>query len=475
MQRNRTLLLARNLLFAVALLGAGKSAWAATQYVTDAQGRALILHGLNTASSSKNDPVGMPWISEADVVNETAHMGTDVVRFLIFWDLVEPQPGQFDDRYLADVAMRIAWYRSAGMYVILDMHQDLYGPAACCGAAVDVDGAPAWATHTDGLPIVPQSLWALTYLQPGEVRAFDYFWGTAPGHPELRREFARAWGHVAAYFAHSDAVLGFDLFNEPFGGTIEPPLFEPVALLPTYQAVIQQIRAVDSDHWLFIEPSAFPVNQGLPTDLPAPQDPRAGSPHIVYAPHLYPATVDSAPYTGLNAVLTDIFVVTWTLSNTGTAAAWNTPLLIGEFGLNATQAGALAYVDKITEVAEDVGANWCWWSNDSGGWGPYSSQGGFAPLADHLARPYARAIAGVPEQLRYNSATGTLTVRFARAAGVTGTTDVFLSPAVYANGYSLTTTDPTGSYTTAFDSVRNILSITADPESPDHTYIITPK
>ena len=56
------------------------------------------------------------------------------------------------------------------MYVLLDMHQDLYVPK------FNGDGAPEWATYDDGLPVKQQNPWALTYLQPGVMRAFDNFW-----------------------------------------------------------------------------------------------------------------------------------------------------------------------------------------------------------------------------------------------------------------------------------------------------------
>ena len=134
--------------------------------ITDDQGRTLILHGLNTASSAKGDS-GLPWIDRDDVVREAREMGTNSVRYLILWRNVEPKPGQYDDAYLDEVAKRVAWYREQGMHVILDMHQDIYGPDACKGAG---DGAPAWATITDGLPCTPQDPWVLTYLQPAILR-----------------------------------------------------------------------------------------------------------------------------------------------------------------------------------------------------------------------------------------------------------------------------------------------------------------
>lgn len=46
------------------------------------------------------------------------------------------------------MARRVRWFRAQGIRVVLDMHQDLWGPATTG------NGAPTWATYTDGLPTV---------------------------------------------------------------------------------------------------------------------------------------------------------------------------------------------------------------------------------------------------------------------------------------------------------------------------------
>lgn len=447
-------------------------------YITDAEGRALILHGLNTSNNSKYDLDGMPWINASDVVAENSTLGTNAVRFVIFWDLVEPQPGVYDDNYLAKVLTRVGWYGSVGMHVILDMHQDLYSPTAFRSGPTDIDGAPAWATFTDGLPIKPQTPWALIYLQPGEMRAWDNFWGTTRKHPELRGNYANAWQHVARYFADNNAVIGYDLMNEPFGGSLQGIFFEPTVLLATYQTAINKIREVDNDHWIFVEPSAFPVTEGLPTTLPKPKDPRRGESRIVYSPHLYPPTLtvdnSKASYTGLNIPVVNLMLNAWATSSVAVSALWNAPLAIGELGaIDYTSKGNLNYVDKLTELTDNIGASWLWWSNDKGSTSPYQGDGVFNALAAHLSYPYAQAIAGKPEVLRYDRAKKQLTVKFANKVGVTGTTDLFLSPYVFTNGYTLTTTDADGTWSASYNPANHVLSIKADPVSNVHSYTVS--
>lgn len=357
----------------------------ATRPLTDLDGRPLRVFGLNNGHSSKDSANAMPWTGPADVSAEAAKIGSNSVRLLIFWSKVEPSPGSYDDAYLDAVAERVEGYSRSGMHVVLDMHQDMWGPAVTGNDRNN--GAPAWASHFDGLPAQVQDPWPLTYLQPGVIRAFDHFWGTTGQHPELAEHFAGAWRHVAQRFATDRRVLGFDLFNEPWGGSVPSPLFEQKLLGPLYQRTIDAIRDVDDAHWIFVEPQAFGVNQGLPSALPPLTDPRPGEARIGYAPHLYPVLLDSGQsYTGVTRALTLATVRQWFAGNADTARRLGAPLIVGEFGLDATKPGALDYVDDVLAEAGEVGASWWYWSNDPGGWGPYAPDGGWAPLADHLAR-----------------------------------------------------------------------------------------
>lgn len=69
----------------------------------------------------------------------------------------------------------------AGISFFLDFHQDLYGVAFGLDAPFWADGAPAWATITDGLPHVAGDLWSGAYLiSPALNRAFEHFWNNDP-------------------------------------------------------------------------------------------------------------------------------------------------------------------------------------------------------------------------------------------------------------------------------------------------------
>lgn len=249
-----------------------------SRYVTDDRGRVLTLHGFNTASSAKSTPDALPELTEADVETEYRAMGTNFVRFLMQWRAVEPSPGVYDTKYLEKVAERVGWYAKRGYHVMLDMHQDLWGNQITPDGRAG-NGAPGWATHLDGLPVAGEhDTWELYYLDPGVMRAFDHFWNTTGEHPELMDHYARAWRAVADHFKDDPAVIGYDLMNEPWGGSVQGAAFENGPLAELYRRTIAQIRSVDQDNWIFVEPQAVGVNWGLPSGLPRFDDPRAGEP-----------------------------------------------------------------------------------------------------------------------------------------------------------------------------------------------------
>ncbi|MFD7015931.1 cellulase family glycosylhydrolase [Streptomyces sp. NPDC059928] len=438
------------------------------RWITDDQGRALVLTGLNTASSAKSRPDGLPWIKEADVQREADELGSDFVRLLIQWRNVEPRPGEYDDHYLAQVAERVRWYGARGYHVMLDMHQDVYGPA------VKGNGAPAWATEAEGLPVAAQGQWELTYLEPGTVRAFDNFWGNRTASRDLRGHYAAAWAHVARRFADDPAVLGYDLMNEPFGGSVQGPAFEAGPLAALYRQTITAIRAVDTDSWIFVEPEAVSANWGLPSALPYLTDPRGdgGTARIAYAPHLYPLPMDlGGGYTGDAARWVDRTLASWREQTEKTARRLGAPVLIGEYGLDITLPGAPRYVAKVRAMADDMGAGTAYWSNDPGSWAPWDQSLRPTPLLPVLDRPQPRAIAGDPLSYAWDESARTLSVSWCPKDGVRGDTEVYLPARDFPRGGVVE-----GASAGLWDAKSRILHITSGGAGPQRVSVrIRPK
>ena len=172
------------------------------------------------------------------------------------------------------------------MYVILDMHQDVYGKLDTAGRAMGFDGAPQWAMITDGKPFTYQTMgWFFNYFEPAVLQAADHFWdGAAGAHPELQERYAAMWRHVAQRFANTPNVLGYDTMNEPFPGSkygfvipgplrvvvgdpAKQDLWEVNELAAFHNRMVASIRSVDPDAWIFVEPPALGVNEGSASQL----------------------------------------------------------------------------------------------------------------------------------------------------------------------------------------------------------------
>ncbi|MEV3861252.1 cellulase family glycosylhydrolase [Streptomyces sp. NPDC050095] len=441
---------------------------AGRRWITDDQGRALVLNGLNTASSAKSEPDGMPWVKEADVAREKSRLGTNFVRFLIQWRNVEPRPGAYDEAYLDRVAERVRWYGERGYHVMLDMHQDVYGPRT------KGNGAPAWATETDGLGVAEQEQWELKYIEPGTLRAFDHFWGTKEASRNLRARYAAAWAHVAARFRDDPAVIGYDLMNEPWGGSVQGPAFEAGPLAALYRRTIRAVRAVDRDSWIFVEPEAVSSNWGLPSGLPYLKDPRGSGDEarIAYAPHVYPLPMDlGGGYTGDTRAWVKRTLGSWRAQTERTARRLDAPVLIGEYGLDATLPGALDYVREVRRIADEMGAGTAYWSSDPGTWAPWerTKSGRLTPtkLLPVLDRPTPLAVAGTPQSYGWDAKSRTLSVSWSGGTEGSGGTEVYLPARDFPKGGRVS-----GGEVVSWDAKSRVLVVSSGPGS--HRVRITP-
>lgn len=368
------------------------------QYLTAKDGRQVILRGLNTQGSVKMAPDCMPAYGPKEIARERTQLRSNAVRLLLQWRCVEPQPNVYDDAYLDRVAALVKTYNDHGMTVLFDMHQDLWGPGITPERNVG-NGAPVWATHTDGLPVKKNKSWAMYYLEPGVTRAFDNFWNKFGNHPELMDHYARMWGHVAKRFASNPGVFGYDLMNEPYMGSALPSTIESGPLAELYRKSVTEIRKADADTWIFLAPIALGSNQGFGTNLPHIPDPRKGSPRIGYAPHLYilgteeggmKPVLSPAIKAGINMWQAKVRQQARTLSPDGTTV----PILVGEYGLDTTKSGALDYIAYAQARFAEMGSSVFYYSSDSGDWGPWDEAGKPRNTRDALAVCYAAVVSG---------------------------------------------------------------------------------
>jgi len=369
--------------------GQGGTESKSPRFIRDEQGRALILHGLNVENGAKTDPLRIGETTREFVLHMRRAWGFNVSRHLIFWDAIEPEEGVYDEAYLDRLGERLDWYAEAGVFAVLDMHQDVYSAFFCC------DGAPQWAVRTDGIPFEPQDVWWTNYFEPAVQRAFDNFWDYEGSHADLQEAYIGAWLHVIERFHDHPAVLGYDLMNEPAEGSATTSEFESGVLPAFYDRFIARIREIDSDAWIFYEPTAFIVNPGGPSDLGAVHDSREGEPRLVYAPHLYDPTVFlGGGYQGPAAI------ENWEANRlTEIDERHPGPLVIGELG-----EGPPAYYQDVFAMADRLWSGWMRWSSDA--FFDAFSEGMEPEDIVDLVRVYPQRVAGDPIAYSYNARSG---------------------------------------------------------------------
>lgn len=435
-------------------------------FIPDAYGRALILHGVNVIGGAKNDPLHVGSYTQEDIQRLSRDWGFNFVRFLVFWNAIEPEQGVFDETYLDRVAERLEWCRAAGIAVVLDMHQDLYAPR------FGGDGAPEWAIEDNGWPFEHQEPWELNYIQPAVLAAITNFWDYGnPRFAYLQEHYTQSVMKVVERFHTHPAVIGYDLYNEPFIGLCPLATFESQVLKPFYDRLITQIRTVDDEKWIFYEPLALGVNQSIfPSTLGTIADPRPGEPRLAYFPHIYTLDLDvSGKYIGNPSM-----IKTWEAYRRAEIQKQKAPLLIGEFGLNGSLPGANDYIGDVLDMADRIGSGWAYWSYDRGSWGLTDNEGREQPKVNALVRPYPRCVAGQPLRYGYDTAARTFSLTF-REAGILAPTEIYI-PArrFYPEGWQLSVSDPYGAWRSEWDPASEILKVYTDPSQSRHAITIRP-
>ncbi|WP_045304714.1 cellulase family glycosylhydrolase [Saccharothrix sp. ST-888] len=393
--------------------------------LTDPGGRTLQLRGFNV---DKYDET-----TEGDLRSIAAH-GFTLIRVAVSWTRLEPARGSYDRAELTKLHHLLDWAEKYGLLAVIDFHQDVYGPKFGGGDR----GIPLWATRDDGLPFTPDpDDWFAGYFQPAVQAAFRHLYDD----PDLRRWQTDFYTRIARELGGHRALLGYDLFNEPFGPVDGDPSdpavlaasaaeLEQGRLAGMYQRLISAIRRVDARSWLFVEPTVL-VGQGVPTRLPAFSDPRGGAPRLGYAPHFY----DTAVEAGRDWDPSDGFIENYTAAITAYPRANRLPVLVGEWG--PPDARTLGNTELVRrQVAAMTGFADAWtmwyWCRGDGGYCALGPDGRPAPGNGPAFGPYAAALAGRPVSESYQDGVYRLAFTTGRpGAPGAGWTDVVLPAGSY--------------------------------------------
>ena len=260
--------------------------------IYDEQGREVLLRGMNFNHLGDyfETDASLPNVAELgpDDWDDAAALGANVIRLVTTWSAWEPERDEIDLAYLARVREAVAEANARGMYVVIDMHQDawskfIFTPSeeTCPEGTTHQkgwDGAPLWATFTDGEPTCTPGR---REDSPAVRRAWDNFYANRDG---ILDELVELWAFIAEQFTDDAGVAGYDLINEPGNASNGSCTFNGITEL--YRRAICAIREVETQagspgHIIFFEPSVH----GIPSALDL------GGGNLVWAAHNYAESI----------------------------------------------------------------------------------------------------------------------------------------------------------------------------------------
>ena len=418
----------------------------------DPQGRQILFNGINFISKNPKEKYMPPQGEET--FQRFKSWGFNCIRLGIIWDGLEPESGKYNEAYMAEIDKRIEWAAENGIYVFLDMHQDLYG-------AKFSDGAPNWATLDEGKPHYQGAVWSDSYLiSPAVQTAFDNFWKNTPASDGIgiQDHYANLWKHIAKRYASNTTIIGYDIMNEPFMGSLAqnimpmmleayaeilvqetgqaPPSaeellqmwseeqsriealkriasrekyskvvdavyevnasFEKNELQSMYQKVANAIREVDKNHILFYNHSYF-VNTGVSTALvPTKLADGTVDPLVAYAAHGYDLVVDTKEVE--NPSYERVEFIFDRISQSG--KRMNVPVLVGEWGaLHGNSEKMVETAQHLVDVFEGHKFSNTYWS--------YYEKIEESPYFQKaLIRPYPELVSGELDYYDFDFSTG---------------------------------------------------------------------
>lgn len=387
-----------------------------------------MLTGTNFVDKNLKTPAGYGFAQ--DDAQWLATNGFDSVRLGFNAGAVMPTPGVIDTAYVDSFVETVEQLEAEGLLVLIDLHQDGWGPS------LGSNGFPEWMTFTNGAENTgtPFPLYYVT--NPAIQVAFDSFWANeiGPGGVPVHEHIATIFDTMAQELGDSDAILGWDLINEPWPGTDFGPCLEAGpgcpdqdtnSLDPYYARMTTAIRDAGADQLIFGEPWVL-FNFGEPdTNIALP----GGDANSGLSFHVYTLSDDKVPVVMEKAQK-------WS-EQTGGA------LLNTEFGADPDP----QFTDGQIKEFDRALIPWMHWAYNEN-----TIEDLKAPPADNeaknvdaLVRPHPLAVGGTPTRLDYDLPTRVMrftwdTGRPDGTASPADTETVFqVAPRTYPNGYKVLT------------------------------------
>lgn len=435
----------------------------------DSYGRERIFYGMNVCDKEEWSREKKTHCFGKDLswIDEFKKTGFNIIRLGTTWGAIEPEPGKYNDELIANIKTILEKCKENGIYVYLDMHQDLFSPV-CYG-----DGAPEWATLTDDIEAKKQKfVWAEGYFWGKSChRAFDNFWRNKKVDGKgIQDYFTDMWCYLLKGLSECGSLIGFDFFNEPFpgktGGLAFAKIIAGLALAsvtdsrvnllkifddtsdkdfiakvldrysgdvllkitssaskiisrfdskyytPFLNRLTSAIRKIKDDGIVFIE-GCYYSNLGiLSGSFPITIDGKREK-NQCYSPHGYDIMVD----TDLYKYASDSRVKAIFEQHRRTQNRLNVPVLVGEWGGGSTGTEWLEHIKFLLKIFDKYKWSSTYWTFDHS---VFEHE-----LINVLKRPYPKAVTGNIEYYSYNEKQNSFTLEYTQGRKYTAPTVIF--------------------------------------------------
>lgn len=261
---------------------------------------------------------------QKDDIRIIKEWGANCVRVPFNYRLVEfeDRPFSFNAEGLGYLNNVVKWCEKYGLYCILDMH-------AAPGAQ-----NPDWHSDCVGKP---------------ELFTNDF----------NKDRYLRLWRFLAELYKDSNAIVGYDVLNEPVVKEEEEHLVKDL-----YEAVTKEIRDTGDKHIIFLEGNLWAQRINF---LGAPKDD-----NTAYSIHAYPPTEFTFNLIKDLHYPCKMHGITWNKESMSMLALPyrqfmnknKVHLYVGEFGVNARDGyyGELKWVKDALDIFKASGLSWTYWT-----------------------------------------------------------------------------------------------------------------
>lgn len=246
------------------------------------------------------------FITEKDIAT-IAGLGMNFIR-VPFWygSLFDPKYSEKECVYMDRI---IGWAKKHRIYVLIDLH-----------------GAPGG--QNTGVDILGENVANKMWTDPGKL--------------DLT---VKIWKRLAEKYKNEKTVAGYDILNEAWGAPQLP--YSMKGLVGFYDVLYKTIRAVDTNHIIFIEDGLQGINR-----MPKPSDMKWEN--VVYSFHYYPNYSDPNAFKEADGEI---------MPNLRRAQMYyNVPFHIGEFNSIEPANGGIESMQRLFNVFRNFGWSWNIWS-----------------------------------------------------------------------------------------------------------------